>query len=401
MPRPRPRLRPLPGVLLWVVAAACSAPGLRAPHADAVHGRSAGCVPAFPYAQGWLGGDAAYSVPLAGRRSLWLFGDTFVGSAGDGDRRGARFVHNSVAISECGPSGRFELAYHWGTGDDGAPAALFASDEPDTWLWPFDGFVRGALHVALLEVRSSPPRGPLGLPFRFDGVRLARVANPGAPPPDWEIEMRRLSSSGAVLPASSLVVHGGHLYLFTFLDRGGVSHPRGLARLALPSLDGPGRDLTGDVEYLAADGRWRPGLGADDLRILMDDSASEMSVHHDPRLGRWLAVYGHPTFEPGAEGPSDRVLVRSARDLAGPWSEPEVLFRFPELAPRRAGPADGTFCYAAKAHEQFSRPGRALLTYVCNVVPAEPGPLGFPRRLLEDMRIYRPLAVSVPIPLAP
>ncbi|MFY0628721.1 MAG: hypothetical protein JXR07_20680, partial [Reichenbachiella sp.] len=27
----------------------------------------------------WTGGDATYSIPLSGNRTLWLFGDTFIG----------------------------------------------------------------------------------------------------------------------------------------------------------------------------------------------------------------------------------------------------------------------------------------------------------------------------------
>ena len=36
-------------------------------------------LPSFPYENGWLGADAAYSIPLGSGKSLWLFGDTFVG----------------------------------------------------------------------------------------------------------------------------------------------------------------------------------------------------------------------------------------------------------------------------------------------------------------------------------
>jgi hypothetical protein len=36
--------------------------------------------PDFPYREGWLGGDAAYSIPIAPDTSLWLFGDSFVRS---------------------------------------------------------------------------------------------------------------------------------------------------------------------------------------------------------------------------------------------------------------------------------------------------------------------------------
>ena len=57
------------------------------------------CRPDFPYRDGWLGADAAYSVPLADGRSLWLFGDTFVGAEGARDRSGSAMISNSIALS--------------------------------------------------------------------------------------------------------------------------------------------------------------------------------------------------------------------------------------------------------------------------------------------------------------
>jgi hypothetical protein len=68
------------------------------------------CQPSFPDQNGWLGGDAAFSVPLPDREpdaSLWLFGDTFV-ARGDLSERRFPFVANSIGLSRCGADG-FEL----------------------------------------------------------------------------------------------------------------------------------------------------------------------------------------------------------------------------------------------------------------------------------------------------
>ncbi len=65
----------------------------------------------FPYKQGWLGADGAYSVPLGGGQSLWIFCDTFIGPTTAISRTQATgFIHNSIAISTC--SGR---AAHFST----------------------------------------------------------------------------------------------------------------------------------------------------------------------------------------------------------------------------------------------------------------------------------------------
>lgn len=363
---------------------------------------SSRCEPAFPYQEGWLGADAAYSVPLASGRSLWLFGDTFVGEPGQQSRRGAHFIHNSIALSRCDDRGRWSIDYHWGLGRDG-PAAFFDRGEAGKWWWLFDGFVfAGDLYVGLLEVESTAPRGPLALPFGFTGVELARISNPDEDPGAWRFERLRLSRSRLALPASAMVVHQQHVYFFTFLDQQARSYPRILVRLPLASLASGALDLEPALETLASDGSWQPGFHPLGARIVMDDDATEMSVHYQPSLGGWLAVYAYPSVEGGfPEGrPSDRVWVRTATSLEGPWSPRRSLFRMPELDPSYVGGYDPrTACYAAKGHPQLSAPGRVTLTYVCNLFTGPGGDGGeVLGRLVDDLGLYRPIPVSVTLP---
>jgi hypothetical protein len=336
---------------------------------------------------------------MADGRTLWLFGDSFIGAPGQRDRRGSRFVHNTVAISTCSPDGAFSIDYEWGRAADGTPEAFLERGEGG-WWWLFDGFVHaGRLYLGLLEVEHSEPSGALAMPFAFTGVQLARVANPQAPPRDWRVERVGLSSHARALPASALVVHGSYVYLFTFLNPGGDRYPRGLARLPLRTLDGRTSSVEGSLEYLARDGSWKPGLEAGDLRILMDDSATEMSVHFHPEIGKWLALYNYPEVgdEFPAERPADEIWIRTAAALEGPWSEPLRLHSIPELASgSKSDPNTG--CYAAKEHPQFSSQ-RLTVTYVCNLFTG-PGedPNAVLRRLLTDMDVYRPVPIRLDLP---
>ena len=95
--------------------------------------------------------------------------------------------------------------------------------------------------------------------------------------------------------------------------------------------------------------------------------------------------------------------MRTAERLEGPWSEPDSIFRIPELDNSYVnGHNPNTACYAAKGHSEQARPGRLLITYVCNLFTPKGGnrwnTLG---QLAADMRLYRPIAVSIPHPLAP
>jgi hypothetical protein len=388
-------------LVLWLVATGACA-GL--PHAG---DRSAACWPQFPYESGWLGGDGGYSIPLSPTRTLWLLGDTFIGADGQADRAGAAFIHNSIAISECREDGRFDVRYVWGRGRDGAPRAFLERDG-EGWWWLFGGFLHeGHLYVGLLEVEKSEPRGPLNMPFRFSGTALARIDDPHADPETWRPEVLRLSRSANALPVGAMLIHGEWLHLFAFVDAGEGRFPRVLLRLPLARLTDGTRDVEPFLETLDASGAWLPGFAPERALVLMDDNATEMSVRHHPELGKWIALYNYPNV--GAGFPrtptSDAVYARSADRLEGPWSEPELIFRVPELAEGHAPPPDPNMgCYAAKEHPGFSLPGSITFTYVCNLFTGRgEDPYVILGRLARRMDLYRPVAVTVslPFPAAP
>ncbi|MEZ4352611.1 MAG: hypothetical protein R3F16_02945 [Myxococcota bacterium] len=396
-------------------------------------GTQAHCTPSFPDTDGWSGGDAAWSVPLAAPdpvsaqgagRSVWLFGDSFVARGGtDAKGRAYPFVHNSIAISTCTHDGRFRLEPHWRVDEDGAPIAFFepprvtddaAADAIGSGLdrfdyyWPLDAFLwRGELYVALLCVAKGPPRGPFQLPFRLTGVDLARIENPAEPPASWRIRHATLARGDLAFPGAAFVVARDHLYAFTFLDEGDGHTPRILTRLALAALEDWPPDLSPALETWTDAEGWQPGLRPKQARILMPDDATESSVLFDRTVGEWLAVYAEPSAasvpKPGAaasKGSTGMVWLRRAARLEGPWSPREPLFRMPELAVEPADP--NVFCYAAKAHPQFAREGELLVTWVCNLFGrSEHESLVQLRRLLEREDLYRPHAARLPIPPRP
>ncbi len=382
----------------------CADPGPAATESDP------DCVPHFPYRQGWLGADAAYSVSLppaeAGseERTLWLFGDTFVHEdPASTDRQGSVFIHNSVGISQCAERG-FEIEYAWGRKADGAPAAFLQSDRPGRYWWLFDGFVhRGSLYLGLLEVSDEPaPETPLGLGFRLEGMRLARIPDPQLPPAQWRAEIATLSTTRLAFPAAALLVHEDHLYFFSFMAMRNGQQPRFLARLALESVEEFPADLSSQFETRTPGGGWAAGFLPEKADRLMDDNASEMSVEFHPDLGRWLALYASPLQvgepeKPAGASVSSTVYIRLAERLAGPWSERVPVYDFPELLDPRRLP--GTFCYAAKSHRDLAASEELLVTYVCNLsARSEETSWQSLQRLATSMNLYRPRVARIPLP---
>src|SRR5512133_2912463 len=105
--------------------------------------RPAACLPAFPDRDGWYGADGAYSIGLDDRRTLWLFGDTFVSDeAGRKDRIGMDVVlGNTVAVSICRPGREFSIRYFIKK-HNGRFVSFFGEKE---FLWPQDPFIANAV----------------------------------------------------------------------------------------------------------------------------------------------------------------------------------------------------------------------------------------------------------------
>lgn len=340
------------------------------------------CEPSFPYRDGWLGGDAAYSIPLPDGRSLWLFGDS--GVANDPSetlrKRGETLVRNSIGLSTCDSQGVWSIRYYWGNQYKPGPKAFFDSRSEKYWYWPGDGFTyNGSVYVALMKLRGKPEQE--AFPFEYIGAHLARITNLSAPPAEWEITYVDLFDGLKVLPGVTIVREGDYAYLFTLFERD--VHPPSPLILTRVRLDKLSQPVT-HLEYWAKDKTWKAGLDPADAFPVMEQGQSEMTVRYHADLGKWVAVSLEPKFL------SNRIMVRSASTLTGPWSGWQTVYEIPEMLPTTPGYDKDTWCYAVKEHIQFARDNRLLVTYACNSFQFE--------KMLSNMNIYRPQPVWIQLP---
>lgn len=333
------------------------------------------CMPSFPYKGGWLGGDAGYSIALAPGKSLWLFGDSFVGKSG-ATRIGSRFVRNAIAISTCNEQNGWQINYYWGGYGTSVPRSFFESNTKKYWYWPLDGFLyRNRLYLALAKLEDNPREKIFS--FKTAGVVLARVSNLAAPPNQWRIEYFKLTEGSAFYPGSATVVNGSHAYFFAVYEK---QKAMILIRIHLEKLDQPAANL----EYFAKDKSWKRGLKGPDAYVVIETGHSEMSVRYHPELNQWLALTGGDFM-------SNKIMVRTAPELTGPWSKRQAVYEFPEMNPKAAGYDSDTWCYAAKEHIEFAGVNKLFVTYACNSFKLE--------KLVSNMSIYRPQGVFVEFPL--
>ena len=340
------------------------------------------CTPSFPLEQnkplGWQGADAAYSIPLPDGRDVWIFGDTLYGKDRAVEGHDPRQVHNTLGISTCDPAGKWNLSYIVKHDAQERAQSYFSPSDPKHWYWALDGFyAKGDLWVTLLCIRHASQPAPWAMDFETCGSDLAQVSGLDRDPQDWKVTIRPLVADGVkAYPSSTTLVQGKYAYLFALYESG--ARPLLATRLPLTGLTQPSKKL----EYLAADGTWKPGFDPAHAKVIMAEGSTELSIRYNEDRKQWLAVL----LKPGSF--TDQVILRTSPQLTGPWTNGNVIYHIPEMLPGPTRDKD-VFCYAGKEHPEFEHDD-LLFTYVCNTMNV-PG-------LVTNRNIYRPQVVRVPMP---
>ncbi len=338
-----------------------------------------GCIPSFPFKEGWWGADAAYSIPLPDGRDIWIFGDTLYGKKRQVTGDAPRMVRNSIGISTC-RDGKWNINYVIRKGAQGHPLDFFQASNRSYWYWALDGFYyQGDLWVTLLRVENTPKTNSAAFAFRTAGSDIARVSGLSASPQKWKVKIFRLVPDGVrAYPSAATVVKGDYAYIFAYYEE--KPNPMLLTRIPLKGLDAPKKNL----QYLAENGTWKSGLDPAHAEHVMVPGAPEMSVRYHPALHKWVTVMTAPGF------PSDEIWFRTSPKLTGPWTKGQKIYKVPDMQPGAPSYSHNTFCYAAKEHPEFETPGKLLFTYACNSLEV--------KSLVDNLNIYFPKTVVMPMP---
>ncbi len=315
--------------------------------------------------EGWVGGDQAASVALPDGRTLWMFGDTLLGSVtADGTyTRGTRMVHNSFVLQDRGCLDTVDPAVGTVLPDPRQGAA------EDVHYWPQTGVVDGGelvVFAARIEVTGQTLSD-----FRAVGSDLAVYAlADGQDPVLRSMEATPSSDAGPqdTKWGAAVVTSGGHHYVY------GVRNVE--APLAFGTSVQLARVRVGELADAAA---W---TFFDGTRYVSDPAAAAVldgadaaagrgwsqsfSVHTSD--GRFVAVYKELDFL------GDRVRVAVADDPSGPFTEVDS-FESPSSAE--------IYTYTALAHPQLALDGGELLVGVSRNSPHL-------RQVLTDADLYRP-----------
>lgn len=328
---------------------------------------------------GWTGADGAGSVPLSAEKTLWLFGDTFIGKVENGRRCRPQFINNSAAWQNS--VGEPRLRFFWRTEGDTAAALVTPLSRDGQFYWPCDGKLIGE-RLFLFMRRVKIQSGASG-PFDFDvlGCDLVIVENPQAEPTAWKYRTMELPLRRAGIEAVSAVA-SDRRYLYVY----GRLLPQWQGRRMKPGQLAVARVPVNELQY-GRPRRWQylcdTAEGAlwrsrpDNLKVLFDDAAPEMSISAWPGIPGYVALYMSPLDVPG-DGRT--IFVRHADRLWGPWSERTLVYSCPP-------PAAGLIVYNARSHPELSVQGAVPVTFCRNSL----------RNADHDERaeLYRPQAIAV------
>ena len=337
-----------------------------------------------PQERGWLGSDAAHSIPLGDGRFLWLFGDTLIGTMARGARVvGAEFIHNTIGIQEIRDSLPGTMRYYWETREgksfDFFPPQVekhYIKNPKQVFNWPTMGFMlQGELFILAyrLEVGENDQ---CVIP-----TTLIRVPNPRDSPDLWikkSFDLGLGNDHQGFL--SAVYIKEPYVYFLGYDDQEEKDWARRavLARAKISDIMG-GR--LGEVFEFWVKGQDGPKWGTEpkNLVTLFEPGITETDIQYVPEWGLYFCTtytYEHPN-----------IYITVAPELTGPWTRPVSIYKVPEHA--RSFP---TSAYAARPHPEFStKPGELIISYATNINTMDLDPLF----IKEGAEIYYPRFIRV------
>lgn len=314
--------------------------------------------------EGFTGGDGTYSVPLPDGRTVWIFGDTFIGGVNpDGKTRYRQtpiYIRNSMVVQD---GTELETLYREHNNRNASwiihPYAIRKDGslaEDSIWFWPGDGYCEGEqLKVFLSEFIRT---GQGMWDFQWTGTWLAVFGLPG-------LEQRELMPVPQGLDAGA---HLGH----ALLEDGQYIHVYGSGDGKPYAARFPQGRVTGPWEFY--DGQSWTGDPSEAKPMGELDVSEQFSVFQQEDLYVLLTQ----------KGISDQIVSYTSETPYGPWGKPTLLYETP--IPDSTG---NLFTYNALAHPQFTEEKMLLVSYNMNSMRLED--------LYRNTGIYRPRFIRIPL----
>lgn len=301
---------------------------------------------------GWVAGDATYSIELPDGRTLWLFGDSFIGTVNPDSSLapGASMIRN-CAVLQVGDS---LTAMYQGTYND--PDDFVKTNNPDTtWFWPEHGIVENNT-LKIIFSEFGPNDGAPGWNFEYRNAWVVNFTYPGLE----LIEQLLLPYyvQNGVMYGDRLMEYGDYTYIYGRKEDNPDYH---IPMVHLARVEAG--DLLGDWEFYDGNNwEYDPIVS----KKLTDHAVSQqfgVFPHQDKFVmitqEIWLGT---------------KIYSLVANQPEGPWSNVTVLYETPY-------PFPDMLTYNAYPHPQFDENNELLISYNSN---------GDFWELFNNIELYRP-----------
>ena len=311
----------------------------------------------------FTGSDGAISVPVSEGKSLWIWGDAFMGEVVDnqrGDSVSTPLIYGNLFVELDGKRARTICG-----GTPRHPQPVIPSDSVDgkqAVYWPHHGFVRnGILHTYMVRIVFDPV-----LWFYTHSVSYIRMRLP-----DYELIDQQ---DDAAYPVNKVWYGFGWFELGGWYYTYGGTESRELHAARARLVD----DKLCGWEYFDGAGWSSDPLKTRRLEGVDIKISTQFSVF--PHDGKYILL------TQDGDALSNDIYSFVADSPTGPWRNKKLLYTAPELAAN-----DRLYTYNAMAHPQYDRDGMLLISYCVNSKRS--------RDIWEDASIYRPRFLRVPYDL--
>ena len=293
---------------------------------------------------GWLGSDVAHSIVLSDTSTLWLFGDTFLGKVRDGKRIAkGRHVNSTVALRDRRIPPPGGVTFYWKR-RLWLNRSLFPHQPgtPGKYYWVTNGLLLPE-NLVLLGFAMAQN----AYTWWVDGTILITIPNPHDPPPDWRPEYTDFGlgdNHRAFL--SAVYYHDPYIYFMGYDDLEGQ---RRMVLARARAEDMLKEKTSAALDYwVEQSGEYAWSSQPENLAPLFVPGVTETNIQYVPQWETYFCT----TYRPN----EDAILLTSAPELTGPWTEPVVIFHNPDHQ---------TMTYAARLHPHLStRPGELVISFV-------------------------------------
>jgi hypothetical protein len=316
---------------------------------------------------GYTGGDGTFSVFLPDGRTVWIFGDTFLGTVypdNTRERTTPVFIRNSIVVQD----GDSVNTLHQGTREHPVsfvvpPLEITGNQrvsEDSVWFWPCNGFVENNKFKLFLSGMMQADTGMWG--FRWTGTWLATYSLPEIK--EEEIIPIPYSLKNQVHYGNAILKAGDYMYVY-----GAKESKAHAARFTAG-------DVTGPWEFFTGTGwSYDPAMSVPMSDIDVSEQFSVIKIKNKYVLITQTGAFLSPEIYSFV---SDKPY--------GIWSQKTLLY----ITPIPEGNKN-LFTYNALAHPQFTEDGKILISYNMNSLLLEDH--------FKDADIYRPRFIRVPLKL--